>query len=146
MSKYHCNGFEMIHWMSWKRLLKDVVQDETFQFQDELRSFILLSLLFHWFFFGGSLVVPLWFPVVFPHCAYCREGPWGILRPETLETVKISKVSGRKLSSNYDLKIISKLTDFLLLCVLKSAYFFIAKGPPHKWWRSMVSNANLDFG
>ena len=68
------------------------------------------------------------------------------LRPETLETVKISKVSGRKLSSNYDLKIISKLIDFLLFCVLKSAYFFIAKGPPHKWWRSMVSNANLDFG
>ena len=85
MSKNHCNGFEMIHWMSWKRLLKDVVQDETFQFQDELTSFILLSFSFHWFFFGLATVVPLWFPVMLPRCTYCREGPWGILRPETFE-------------------------------------------------------------
>ena len=85
MSKNHCYSIEMTHWMSWKRLLKDVVQDETFQFQDELRSFILLSFSFHWFFFGLATVVPLWFPVMLPRCTYCREGPWGILRPETFE-------------------------------------------------------------
>ena len=32
---------------------------------------------------------------------------------------------------------VSKLTEFLLLCVLKSRFFSTAKGPPHKWWRSM---------
>ena len=83
MSKYHCNDFEMIHWMSWKRLLKDVAQDETFQFQDELKSFILLSVSFS-FFWGLATVVPLWFPVVAPRCAYCREGsPRTFLPPKT---------------------------------------------------------------
>ena len=175
MSKYHCNGFEMIHWMSWKRLLKDVVQDETFQFQDELRSFILLSFWFDWFFFClprwfpcGS---PVWFPVVFHRSAYCREGsPGTFLPPKTGGTFffpptraraycSVTQFASRNLGDGKYLEgfgrqmiiklwsyIISKLTDFLLLCILKSAFFFTAKGPPHKWWRSMVSNANLDFG
>ena len=88
MSKYHCNGFEMIHWMSWKRLLKDVVQDETFQFQDELRSFILLFFGLIDFFFvchGGSLVVPrrgspLCLTVVLP----VARAPQGRFSPQRL--------------------------------------------------------------
>ena len=83
MSKYHCNDFEMIHWMSWKRLLKDVAQDETFQFQDELKSFILLSVSFS--FFGGSprwfpCGSPLWLPVVLT----VARAPQGRFSPQRL--------------------------------------------------------------
>ena len=49
-------------------------------------AFFFVSLIF----FGLATVAPLWFPVVFLHCAYCREGPWGILRPETLEIFTLS--------------------------------------------------------
>ena len=154
MSKYHCNSFEMTHWMFWKwwweefrdrnlcfatffstkkigkktcpNIIAIVLKwlTECFESDGGKNLEIEISVLQHFFdkknreknmskyhvdfeisfglifFFlvrhdGFPLCSPLCFPVVLPHCAYCREGPCGILRPETLETIKISKVSGR---------------------------------------------------
>ena len=146
MSKYHCNDFEMIHWMSWKRLLKDVAQDETFQFQDELKSFILLSVSFS--FFGGSprwfpCGSPLWLPVVLT----VARAPQGRFSPQRLVglpfstnararvyrarlRVGVTQFASRNLGDGKYLEgfgtqmiiklwsyIMSKLIDFLLLCV-----------------------------
>ena len=141
----------------WKMLFKMKL------FNFKMNWDLLFCFLFRFidFFLGSPRWLPCGSPLCFPIVLtvarapgeFCVPKPWrfSLFLPMrarvsvTWRRLKISKVSGRKLSSNYDLKIISKLTDFLLLCVLKSAYFFIAKGLPHKWWRSMVSNANLDF-
>ena len=83
MSKYHCNDFEMIHWMSWKRLLKDVAPRWNFSISRWIEIFYF-AFCFIFFFWGLATVVPLWFPVVAPRCAYCREGsPRTFLPPKT---------------------------------------------------------------
>ena len=43
---------------------------------------------------------------------------------------------------------VPKVTNFLLLCELKKAFFFTAKDPPHKWWKSMgngLSNTSSNY-
>ena len=153
----------------WKMLFKM----KLFNFKmnwDLLFCFLFGLIDFFFVCHGGSLVVPrCGSPLCFTVVLTVARAPQGRFSPQRLvglpfsanarARVGVTQFASRNLGDGKYLEgfgrqmiiklwsyIISKLTDFLLLCILKSAFFFTAKGPPHKWWRSMVSNANLDFG
>ena len=159
----------------WKMLFKMKLFNFKMNW-DLLFCFLFGLIDFFFVCHGGSLVVPrcrspLYFTVVLTFGGLPRDvSPpkdwWDFLFPppraralNARARVSVTQFASRNLGDGIYLEgfgrqmiiklwsyIISKLTDFLLLCILKSAFFFTAKGPPHKWWRSMVSNANLDFG
>ena len=79
MSKYHCNSFEMTHWMFWKWWWEEF-RDRNLCFATFFRqkklgkkhvqiSFRFWDLFWFHFFFGSPRWVPVVLPVVLPRCA-----------------------------------------------------------------------------